>query len=191
MDQRISLISLAVRDVAASRAFYCDGLGWTDFMYVEGDVCMIRTGDHLLLSLWDETHFEAELGQPIRRGEGLAPVTLSHNVATRDEVDRAQKLLEGDPDIVRWSAYIGGGAIRKNETLDAAFARISAAELGRACARRDARLLGVYEHFYGSNFMQVPGIGHNPIARDTASAAVQWMAERFADMQPPNDCSAL
>lgn len=40
-------------------------------------------------------------------------------------------------------------------------------------------------------FMQVPGIGHNPIARDTASAAVQWMAERFADMQPPNDCSAL
>ncbi|HEY1077825.1 MAG TPA: NUDIX domain-containing protein [Fontimonas sp.] len=55
--------------------------------------------------------------------------------------------------------FVPGGAIRKNETLDTAFARISAAELGRSCARRDARLLGVYEHFYAGNFMQVPGIG--------------------------------
>jgi catechol 2,3-dioxygenase-like lactoylglutathione lyase family enzyme len=87
MDQRISLITLAVRDVAASRAFYCDRLGWEEFLFVPGDVCMIRTGDHLLFSLWDETHFEAEIGQPIRRGEGVAPLTLAHNVVTRTEVD--------------------------------------------------------------------------------------------------------
>jgi acetyl esterase/lipase len=39
-------------------------------------------------------------------------------------------------------------------------------------------------------FMQMPGIGHNPLARDTAPAAVQWMADRFAGLPPPNDCAA-
>jgi uncharacterized protein len=87
MEQRISLVTLAVHDVAASRAFYCERLGWQEFMYVPGDVCMIRAGDHLIFSLWDETHFEAEIGQPIRRGDGVAPVTIAHNVATKAEVD--------------------------------------------------------------------------------------------------------
>ncbi|SFC40258.1 hypothetical protein SAMN04487968_10688 [Nocardioides terrae] len=114
MDQRISLISIAVSDVAASRAFYCDGLGWSEFMYVEGDVCMIRTGEHLLLSLWDQTHFEAELGQPIRRGDGVAPLTLSHNVATREEVDAALRTARdagadpvGDAVQREWGGYTG------------------------------------------------------------------------------------
>lgn len=39
-------------------------------------------------------------------------------------------------------------------------------------------------------FLQVPGIGHNPIARDTAPEAVQWMADRFAGLSAPNDCAA-
>ncbi len=32
MDQRISFVTLAVRDLEASRAFYVDGLGWTPAM---------------------------------------------------------------------------------------------------------------------------------------------------------------
>lgn len=34
-----------------------------------------------------------------------------------------------------------------------------------------------------------PGKGHAFIARDTATAAVQWMADRFAGLPPPNDCA--
>lgn len=34
-----------------------------------------------------------------------------------------------------------------------------------------------------------PGKGHAFIARDTAPAAVQWMADRFAGLPPPNDCA--
>lgn len=37
-------------------------------------------------------------------------------------------------------------------------------------------------------FMLMSGIGHDPIARDTAPAAVQWMAARFAGAPPENDC---
>lgn len=37
-------------------------------------------------------------------------------------------------------------------------------------------------------FMLMPGIGHDPIARDMAPAAVQWMADRFAGAPPSDDC---
>jgi pimeloyl-ACP methyl ester carboxylesterase len=36
--------------------------------------------------------------------------------------------------------------------------------------------------------MLVPGVGHGPIARDSAEAAIQWMAERFAGVPAPNNC---
>lgn len=85
MDQRISFITLAVPDVAAVRRFYVDGLGWHPELDVEG-VLMLRAGPLLVLSLWDEREFEAEVG-PIRRGPGLVPVTLAHNCATTQEVD--------------------------------------------------------------------------------------------------------
>lgn len=58
----------------------------------------------------------------------------------------------------RGAWFVPGGAIRKGETLDEAFERIARAELGLALRRADARLLGVYEHFYEHNFAGVPGI---------------------------------
>ncbi|OGQ58700.1 MAG: GDP-mannose mannosyl hydrolase [Deltaproteobacteria bacterium RIFCSPLOWO2_02_FULL_53_8] len=44
--------------------------------------------------------------------------------------------------------FVPGGRIRKGETLDAAFRRLSLSELGVVVARSDCRLLGVYEHIY-------------------------------------------
>lgn len=86
MDQRISFLTLAVRDLDASRTFYLDGLGWQAELDVPGEVLMIRTGEHLVLSLWVDAEFEEEVG-PIQRGAGVAPFTMAHNVATRAEVD--------------------------------------------------------------------------------------------------------
>ena len=39
--------------------------------------------------------------------------------------------------------FVPGGRILKNETLDAAFNRLTLEELGKVSARSDARLLGV------------------------------------------------
>ncbi len=47
---------------------------------------MFKAGDRLVLSLWDVDAFTAEVGQA--PGGGLAPLTLSHNLATTDGVDR-------------------------------------------------------------------------------------------------------
>jgi len=113
MDQRISFITLAVRDLDTTRRFYLDGLGWAAELDVPGEVVMIRAGEHLVLSLWDQDAFEAEVG-PIRRGDGVVPLTLSHNVRTEDEVDAVLALARtagADPvtDAVRrdWGGYTG------------------------------------------------------------------------------------
>lgn len=44
--------------------------------------------------------------------------------------------------------FVPGGRILKNETLDAAFVRLTRAELGQEFERSQASLLDVYEHFY-------------------------------------------
>jgi catechol 2,3-dioxygenase-like lactoylglutathione lyase family enzyme len=112
MDQRISFVTLAVADLERTRAFYVDGLGWEAEVFVPGEVLMIRAGDKLVLSLWSEDGFEAEVG-PIRRGTGIVPLTLAHNVATEAEVDEILALagslgVETSPGERRdWGGYTG------------------------------------------------------------------------------------
>lgn len=113
MQQRISFITLAVRDLDASRAFYLDGLSWTAELDVPGEVIMIRAGQHLILSLWRAEEFEAEVG-PIVRGVGVPPITLAHNVASPDEVDAVLETAReaGSPDVSAaasraWGGYTG------------------------------------------------------------------------------------
>ena len=86
MDQRISFVTLAVADLDVTRRFYVDGLGWRPELDVPGEVLMFRTGEHLVLSLWDRAHFEEEVG-PVMTGPGVVPVTLAHNLATKEGVD--------------------------------------------------------------------------------------------------------
>ena len=113
MDQRISFVTLAVADLEKTRAFYVDGLGWTPEVYVPGEVLMIKAGEHLVLSLWAESGFEGEVG-PIRRGEGLVPITIAHNVRTPAEVDEILELarsIGADPvsagERRDWGGYTG------------------------------------------------------------------------------------
>lgn len=54
--------------------------------------------------------------------------------------------------------FVPGGRIRKNETLDAAFLRITTTELGKAIALSQAAPIGVYTHLYKTNFAKVDGI---------------------------------
>ncbi|MBA4501510.1 GDP-mannose mannosyl hydrolase [Marinobacterium marinum] len=47
--------------------------------------------------------------------------------------------------------FVPGGRVLKDESLDAAFRRLTQAELGQVFERSQARLLGVYEHFYSDS----------------------------------------
>ena len=113
MDQRMSFVTLAVADLEATRRFYVAGLGWEPMIHVPGDVLMIKVADKVILSLWDRGHFEAEVG-PIATGPGVAPLTLAHNVGSREQVDQVLETARGagaDPvhDGVdrEWGGYTG------------------------------------------------------------------------------------
>lgn len=47
--------------------------------------------------------------------------------------------------------FVPGGRIQKNETLDAAFGRLTRDELGISYERNQACFSGVYEHIYGDS----------------------------------------
>ncbi len=58
----------------------------------------------------------------------------------------------------RHSWFVPGGVVRKDESLDAAFARVAATALGVALTRAQAQFIGVFEHRYDDNFAEVAGI---------------------------------
>lgn len=110
MENRISYITLAVADIARTRAFYVDGLGWpTSF---DGDgIIMIPVGPTLVLSLWSADDFAVELGYEPEFGRG--PFTVAHNVATPSDVDvvlatvRQLGATVCDPVQRDWGGYSG------------------------------------------------------------------------------------
>lgn len=113
MDPRLSFVTLVVRDLGRSRAFYLDGLGWPAELEVPGEVIMIRMADKLLLSLWQEDAAAEELG-PIGRVETALPFTLAHNVRTPADVDRvldaarrAGATITAEPVARSWGGYTG------------------------------------------------------------------------------------
>ena len=113
MEQRLSFVTFAVRDLERSRAFYVDGLGWVPELDVPGEVLMFMAGERLVLSLWDRAAFEAEVGGPPTWG-GVPPVTLAHNLATKEGVDRVLETARraGAETVVdaqerEWGGYTG------------------------------------------------------------------------------------
>ena len=113
MDQRVSFITLAVSDLGASRRFYVDGLGWEPEVDEPDEVLMFRVADKVVLSLWDERGFTAEIGHPPARG-GVPPITLAHNLASARGVDTVleQARVAGASEVGEaaereWGGYTG------------------------------------------------------------------------------------
>jgi catechol 2,3-dioxygenase-like lactoylglutathione lyase family enzyme len=84
MEQRISLITLGVRDLDRSRAFY-EKLGWKRSMKDAKGVVFFQLGG-MVLSLYPREALAKDAGiDP--RGEGFAGVALAYNTRSRAEVD--------------------------------------------------------------------------------------------------------
>jgi predicted lactoylglutathione lyase len=112
MDQRVSLVTLVVADLSATRRFFVDGLGWAPMFEEAGEVLMFQVGERLILSLWDRGHATAEIG-PVTTS-GTPPVTIAHNVGTPAEVDavlddarRAGASTVSDAVQREWGGYSG------------------------------------------------------------------------------------
>ncbi|WP_030547818.1 VOC family protein [Streptomyces albus] len=83
MEQRISLITLGVADVARARAFY-ERLGWRG-QEVEGTVFFQAGG--LGLVLWGREKLARDSGVEDTRADGFGGIALAHNLRSPEEVD--------------------------------------------------------------------------------------------------------
>jgi uncharacterized protein len=81
MDQRISLVTLGVQDLARERAFY-EALGWSGARQPDDEVCFFQAGG-MVFGLW------TALG-----GHGAPGIELAHNVRSPAEVTQVLEEAE-------------------------------------------------------------------------------------------------
>jgi catechol 2,3-dioxygenase-like lactoylglutathione lyase family enzyme len=108
VDQRVSLITLGVRDLDRARAFY-EALGWVP---VTGpDVVFFQAGC-MVLALWDRERLAED--SAVEDSGGFGGVTLAFNARSTDEVDAviaeaaaAGATIGREPAETFWGGYSG------------------------------------------------------------------------------------
>jgi catechol 2,3-dioxygenase-like lactoylglutathione lyase family enzyme len=107
------MITLGVADLGRSIAFYRDGLGFELHNHSPGDDNAMFRMEGTWLGLYGRADLAAD-AQVSSEGGGFAGVTLSHNVKSKEEVDRvfAFAVAAGatpvkTPQDVFWGGYSG------------------------------------------------------------------------------------
>lgn len=111
MDQRLSLVTLGVRDLTASRAFY-KRLGWKENPPSNEHVAFFQCPG-MIFALWgrDQLAEDAQVAGP---GSGFANISLAQNVRSKADVDRMMaeaekagaKVLKPAGEVF-WGGYTG------------------------------------------------------------------------------------
>lgn len=111
MEQRISLITLGVRDLAASTAFF-EGMGWRRSVRQAEGVAFFQCGC-MAFALWPWPNLAEDAGVPPERS-GAGGFALAYNARTREEVDavlaQAAELgaaITKPAADVFWGGYVG------------------------------------------------------------------------------------
>jgi uncharacterized protein len=83
VEQRVSLVTLGVRDLKNARAFY-EGLGWTTGAGPDDDVVFFQAGG-MVVALWDRALLAED--SAVTDSGGWGGITLAYNVRSPAEVD--------------------------------------------------------------------------------------------------------
>jgi hypothetical protein len=110
MEQRLSVVTLGVNDLARARASY-EALGWRTGAKPDDDVVFFQAGG-MILALWGRAQLAEDSG--VREGEGWGGITLAHNVRSPAEVDAviaaaeaAGGMITRPPGETFWGGYSG------------------------------------------------------------------------------------
>ena len=108
MEQRVSVVTLGVRDLARARAFY-EALGWRTGAAPEDDVVFFQAGG-MVLALWDRGLLAGD--SAVADGGGWGGITLAYNARSREEVDAVVAEARGagatvgrEPGTTFWGGY--------------------------------------------------------------------------------------
>ena len=85
MRQKLTLITLGVRDLRKSLEFYENGLGWKRLPQSMDELPLFRLGG-MVLSLYGWSHL-ADDATLDPQGSGFRGITLAYNAVSREEVD--------------------------------------------------------------------------------------------------------
>ena len=91
MEQRISIVTLGVNNLAASRRFYVEGLGWKP-VYEDKEIIFFQAGGMVFALFMRDKLAEDFQANPAAFGR--APMALAYNVRTKNEVDPLMRLAE-------------------------------------------------------------------------------------------------
>lgn len=110
MEQRVSLVTLGVRDLDAARLFY-EALGWRPAPRPAEDVVFFQAGP-MVVALWSREQLAED--STVVDGGGWGGVTLAYNVASSAEVDAvideartAGATIGREPAPTSWGGYSG------------------------------------------------------------------------------------
>ena len=124
MEQRISLVTLAVEDIGTVSRFFEQGLGWTR-SGGEGDVAFYQTGGSIL-ALYARKSLEEEIGRSLP-SETLGGITIAWNGRDEAEVDKVfQQAVDAGaapvkpPAKVYWGGYSSYVAIPGGHLMEIA-----------------------------------------------------------------------
>ncbi|MBN2191934.1 MAG: VOC family protein [Polyangiaceae bacterium] len=111
MNPRLTVITLGVTDLARSRRFYCDGLGWKASSSSDEHIVFIDVGG-VVLGLYPRDLLAEDA--TLTPGSGFGGVTLAQNVGSKAEVDAAlQAAVKAGATLLKpaadtfWGGYSG------------------------------------------------------------------------------------
>jgi uncharacterized glyoxalase superfamily protein PhnB len=110
--QKLSIVTLGVKDLTRSRNFYQDGLGWTPSSASQDNIIFFDLGGvGLVLFSIDELAKDATV---VSDKIGFSGITLAHNTKSVEEVDRVlQQAEQSGAKIIKkaqkafWGGYSG------------------------------------------------------------------------------------
>lgn len=110
MEQRLSLMTLGVRDLARARTFY-EAMGWTTDAAVEDDVVFFQAGG-MIVALWDRARLAED--SAVTDSGGWGGITPAYNTRSNGEVDAvieqaraAGATIGREPAATFWGGYSG------------------------------------------------------------------------------------
>jgi len=110
MEQRVSLVTIGVTDLARARAFY-EGLGWSTNAGPDDNVVFFQAGG-MVVALWDRAQLAED--STVSDPGGWGGITLAYNVRSPDEVDAvidearaAGATIGREPAETFWGGYSG------------------------------------------------------------------------------------
>ena len=113
MEQRLSIVSLGVADLAASRRFYESGLGWKVSSASNESIVFMDMGG-VVLGLYGRDALAEDANLPPSPPREFGGFALAHNVRSKADVDRVlahaaaagARILKPAQDVF-WGGYSG------------------------------------------------------------------------------------